>query len=201
MRSATPWQIWIDTGGTFTDCIARDPEGELRRCKVLSSGALRDRVEAVEDDGLRLSGASSLPNAFLTGVYLFPLGEANGVTIQEHDPSTGIVRLAGPVPDVFQVGTPVELRAGEEAPLLAARLITGTPFGGSLPPVAMRLATTRGTNALLERRGSRMAHFITAGFDDLLRIGGQQRPDLFALHIEKAEPLPERYWPRQEETR
>ena len=46
------WQIWIDTGGTFTDCIARDPAGELRRCKVLSSGALRDRVEAVEDDAV-----------------------------------------------------------------------------------------------------------------------------------------------------
>ena len=36
-----------------------------------------------------------------------------------------------------------------------------------------------------------MAHFITEGFEDLLMIGGQQRPDLFALHIEKADPLPE----------
>jgi len=191
MTSVGAWQIWIDTGGTFTDCIARDPGGELRRCKVLSSGALRDRVEAVEDDGLRLSGASSLPNAFLTGVKLFPLGELNGVTIRQHDASTGLVRLDGPVPESLREGSPVELRAGEEAPLLAARLITGTPYGGSLPPVALRLATTRGTNALLERRGSRMVHFITAGFEDLLRIGGQQRPDLFALHIEKAEPLPE----------
>ena len=103
----------------------------------------------------------------------------------------GMVRLAGPVPEDLHSGSPVELRSGEEAPLLAARLITGTPFGGSLPPVAMRLATTRGTNALLERRGAPMAHFITAGFEDLLDIGGQQRPDLFALHIEKAEPLPE----------
>jgi 5-oxoprolinase (ATP-hydrolysing) len=187
----TPWQIWIDTGGTFTDCIARDPAGELRRCKVLSSGALRDRVEAVEDDGLQLRGASSLPEGFLAGVELSLLGESKGVTIQEHDASTGIVRLTGPVPEVFQPGTPVELRSGKEAPMLAARLITGTPFGASLPPVAMRLATTRGTNALLTRRGARTAHFITAGFEDLLDIGGQQRPDLFALHIEKAEPLPE----------
>ena len=29
-----------------------------------------------------------------------------------------------------------------------------------------------------------MAHFITSGFEDLLHIGGQQRPDLFALNIE-----------------
>ncbi len=191
MKSATAWQIWIDTGGTFTDCIARDPAGELRRCKVLSSGALRDRVEAVEEDGLRLRGGSLLPDKFLTGVELFPLGQASSVTILEHDASTGLVRLAGPAPEALQPGSPVELRSGEEAPLLAARLITGTPFGGSLPPVAMRLATTRGTNALLERRGAPMAHFITAGFEDLLEIGGQQRPDLFALHIEKAVPLPE----------
>ncbi len=27
-----PWQIWIDTGGTFTDCIALDPDGETRTC-------------------------------------------------------------------------------------------------------------------------------------------------------------------------
>jgi 5-oxoprolinase (ATP-hydrolysing) len=119
------------------------------------------------------------------------LGEANGVTIRRHDASSGIVRLTGPVPESLQPGSPVELSAGEEAPLLAARLITGTSFGSSLPPVAMRLATTRGTNALLTRRGARMAHFITAGFEDLLDIGGQQRPDLFALHIEKAAPLPE----------
>jgi 5-oxoprolinase (ATP-hydrolysing) len=191
VRSVAPWQIWIDTGGTFTDCIARDPAGELRRCKVLSSGALRDRVEAVDDGAIRLSGGSTFPDGFVTGMELFPLGEENGVTIEEHEASTGIVRLAGPVPEVFQPGSPVEIRAGEEAPLLAARLISGTPLGGSLPPVEMRLATTRGTNALLTRRGARMVHFITAGFEDLLDIGGQQRPDLFALHIEKAEPLPE----------
>jgi len=55
----------------------------------------------------------------------------------------------------------------------------------------MRLATTRGTNALLERRGARTAHFITAGFEDLLLIGDQSRPDLFALDIRRPEPLPE----------
>jgi len=191
MKSEKPWQIWIDTGGTFTDCIARDPAGELRRCKVLSSGALRDRVEAVEDDRLRLIGGSSLPDGFLTGMELYLLGEKSGVKILDHDATRGMVLLAGPASEDMQPGAPVELRSGEEAPLLAARLITGTPIGGSLPPIAMRLATTRGTNALLERRGAPVAHFITAGFEDLLEIGGQQRPDLFALHIKKAEPLPE----------
>ena len=191
MKPQTPWRLWIDTGGTFTDCIAVDPEGGVHRCKVLSSGALRDRVTTVKGDRLRLSGGSAVPDGFLTGMELSLLGEESGVEIFEHDANRGMVRLAGPVPEGFAPGAPVELRSGEEAPLLAARLITGTPLGDSLPPVAMRLATTRGTNALLERGGARMAHFISAGFEDLLMIGGQQRPDLFALHIEKHEPLPE----------
>ncbi len=192
MNRKRPWHIWIDTGGTFTDCIARDPSGELHRCKVLSSGALRDRVEGTEDDRLRLSGAAALPDAFLTGMGLVLLGDDRSFEILEHDASSGLIRLAGVPPGFARPGTPVELRSGEEAPLLAARMVTGTPYGASLPPVAMRLATTRGTNALLTRQGARMAHFITAGFEDLLRIGGQQRPELFALLIEKPEPLPER---------
>ena len=57
------WQIWIDTGGTFTDCIAIDPEGRTRVCKVLSSGALRDRVEEVDIDGrVHLRGGAGLPD-------------------------------------------------------------------------------------------------------------------------------------------
>ncbi|MCG8555850.1 MAG: hydantoinase B/oxoprolinase family protein [Proteobacteria bacterium] len=31
------WRIWIDRGGTFTDCIGLGPEGTLRAVKVLSS--------------------------------------------------------------------------------------------------------------------------------------------------------------------
>ena len=38
------WNIWIDTGGTFTDCLARDPSGLLHRAKVLSTGAMRGRI-------------------------------------------------------------------------------------------------------------------------------------------------------------
>ncbi len=32
------WDFWIDRGGTFTDVVARDPEGRLRRAKLLSEG-------------------------------------------------------------------------------------------------------------------------------------------------------------------
>ena len=32
----TQWQFWIDRGGTFTDIVARTPDGALRSAKLLS---------------------------------------------------------------------------------------------------------------------------------------------------------------------
>jgi N-methylhydantoinase A len=49
--------------------------------------------------------------------------------------------------------------------------------------------TTVGTNALLERRGGRVALVTTAGFEDVLEIGRQARPRLYDLFVKKAEPL------------
>src|SRR5689334_10750604 len=45
------------------------------------------------------------------------------------------------------------------------------------------MGTTVATNALLERKGERVALAITRGFGDALRIGYQARPDIFARHI------------------
>ncbi len=45
--------------------------------------------------------------------------------------------------------------------------------------------TTRGTNAFLERQGARVALLTTAGFEDVLYIGRQTRPELFNLMVEK----------------
>jgi 5-oxoprolinase (ATP-hydrolysing) len=49
---------------------------------------------------------------------------------------------------------------------------------------AVRMGTTVATNALLERRGERVALLTTCGFADALRIGYQARPDIFARHIQ-----------------
>ena len=49
----------------------------------------------------------------------------------------------------------------------------------------IRMGTTVATNALLERKGARMALVTTRGFGDILRIGFQERPELFDLKIEK----------------
>lgn len=45
----------------------------------------------------------------------------------------------------------------------------------------IRMGTTVATNALLERKGERMALVINEGFKDLLHIGNQARPKIFDL--------------------
>jgi 5-oxoprolinase (ATP-hydrolysing) len=109
------WQFWIDRGGTFTDCLGRDPAtGDVRAVKVLSS----DRA-----------------------------------------PLEGIRRLLGIAEDAV------------------------------IPPCEVRMGTTLATNALLERRGMPCALVVTRGFGELLAIGDQSRPELFALDIVKPPPL------------
>ena len=78
--------------------------------------------------------------------------------------------------------------ASEAVRRLMARY--GSPGGD--PIAELRVGTTVATNALLERKGDRLALAITAGFKDALRIGSQARPDIFARHIVLPEQLPER---------
>ncbi|KAL6260479.1 hypothetical protein P5V15_008004 [Pogonomyrmex californicus] len=47
----------------------------------------------------------------------------------------------------------------------------------------IRMGTTVATNALLERKGAKMALLINEGFVDLLYIGNQSRPNIFDLEI------------------
>jgi len=63
--------------------------------------------------------------------------------------------------------------------------------GNAVDSAAVELVcgTTVGTNALLERRGGRVALVTTAGFEDVLEIGRQARPRLYDLFVKKSEPL------------
>ncbi|HSM86050.1 MAG TPA: hydantoinase/oxoprolinase family protein, partial [Candidatus Limnocylindrales bacterium] len=49
--------------------------------------------------------------------------------------------------------------------------------------------TTVGTNTLLQRRGARVAFVTTAGFEDSIEIGRQNRPRLYDFFFEKDPPL------------
>ncbi len=115
--SHSRWQFWIDRGGTFTDVVARAPDGQVRTAKLLS-----------EDPTRR-----------------------------------------------------------EDAAIAAIRQLTGIATG-DLPPVEVRMGTTVATNALLERKGEPTVLAITRGFGDALRIGTQDRPELFVRQIRLSEP-------------
>ncbi len=116
------WEFWVDRGGTFTDVVARDPEGRIQILKLLSDN-----------------------------------------------------------PDHYA-----------DAPLHAIRQLMGIDTDTPLPNDAIhsvKMGTTLATNALLERKGARVGLLVTKGFADLLEIGYQDRPDIFALRIEKPETL------------
>lgn len=49
--------------------------------------------------------------------------------------------------------------------------------------------TTVATNALLERKGARTALITTAGFEDVIEIGRQARPEIYNLAVERPTPL------------
>lgn len=73
-----------------------------------------------------------------------------------------------------------------DAPVQGIREILDIPPGHPLPIAeieVIKMGTTVATNALLERKGDRTILLITKGFGDALRIGYQNRPQIFARHI------------------
>jgi len=60
-----------------------------------------------------------------------------------------------------------------------------------LDPATVTLihGTTVATNALLERKGARLFLVTNAGFEDVLRIGRQNRADLYDLRVSRPEPM------------
>lgn len=110
------WEFCIDRGGTFTDVVARRPDGTLATAKLLSEN----------------------PQHYA-------------------DPALAGIRMLLNVPS--------------HEPIPVERIAT------------VKMGTTVGTNALLERTGEPTVLVITRGFRDALRIAYQNRPRLFDRHI------------------
>ncbi len=192
-------QVWCDVGGTFTDCFLVRPNGQRLYTKVLSSGivkgiAERWLTETTFVDRTRRSD----PAGFWIGAEVRWLNASGTVVATsrcvEFDPVEGTVtinRLQGEDRFLSDSANRVryELACGLEAPVLATRWLLGCSLSESLPALEVRLGTTRGTNALLTRNGEPCALVTTKGFADLVRIGYQERPDLFALAVRKRSPL------------
>ncbi len=183
------WQFWIDVGGTFTDCVAVSPAGKQSIIKVLSSGSTKGVIR----DGDGLSAATTLtgsPPDFYRGYrcsFVDAGGQPTFATTVTASQSDGRFTFADELPS--SALSRFELTSGEEAPIVAIRVALGLRIDQPIPPVSVRLGTTRGTNALLTRRGAKTGFITTRGFKDVLRIANQDRPHLFDLDIQKPEPL------------
>jgi 5-oxoprolinase (ATP-hydrolysing) len=116
------WQFWMDRGGTFTDIVAKKPDGSLVTHKLLSENPTHYKDAAIQ----------------------------------------GIRELLG-------------LSADEALPI---EMIDEVKMG-----------TTVATNALLERKGEPTLLVTSYGLGDVLKIGYQTRPDIFALDIILPEQL------------
>jgi len=86
--------------------------------------------------------------------------------------------------------------SSDDAPVEVVQAVlreaSGWQPGRPLPACSVKLGTTVATNALLERRGVRTLLVTNEGLGDVLAIGTQERPELFALAIRKTPPLHER---------
>ena len=186
------WQFWIDVGGTFTDCFARRPDGSLVRHKLLSSGVTKgERAAGSTPRRSSIRYAPRIPRGFWSGYRcVYWAGRRSGRRVDGHDRTraTELCRWRAHCPPPSP-GQAYELARGEEAPVVAIRYFSGLPLTAEIPHVVVRLGTTRGTNALITRRGAGPPSSRRAGFGDILSIGYQNRPKLFDLAIKKRLPL------------
>ncbi|MBL7873192.1 MAG: hydantoinase B/oxoprolinase family protein [Cyclobacteriaceae bacterium] len=184
------WTIWLDTGGTFTDCIAHTPTNTVKRLKILSSGVLKGKVIREKNSQVLVQLHWPVSRDIFKGFsIIFFDTKRIKAHIEKVDLVKSIIYIKEPIKHSIEAGTTFEISSEEEVPVFAARLLTETSFNQSFPTIEMKLGSTRGTNALLERKGAATAMLITKGFKDLLRINTQQRNDLFALQIIKVLPL------------
>ncbi|HEV3138705.1 MAG TPA: hydantoinase/oxoprolinase family protein, partial [Pirellulales bacterium] len=184
----------FDVGGTFTDSFARRPDGRVTHAKVLSSGLIQGAIGPGSSRSQIVDPArASDPPGFWVGYQLRLLDPAGQTVatavVAAFDAQKCILQLSQPLSSDPLPGRGYQLSSGAEAPLLAIRYLLGLPLDQAIPPISVRLGTTRGTNALITRRGARTALVTTCGFGDILHIGYQNRPRLFELAIKKPQPL------------
>ena len=181
------WQFKVDVGGTFTDYLAVNPDGDVRSGKILSSACLRSNFLRISKDELQDDSLASFKEGFFNGFKARVFSENQVLDFEVISYRAGLFKLKGenklPEQGKFEIFT------GEEAPVLVIRLETETALEDEFPNVQLNLGTTRGTNALLERKGAKVGLICNAGFKDLWDIGTQARSKLFDLDIQKPDSL------------
>src|SRR3954451_22529300 len=88
-----PWEFWIDRGGTFTDIVARRPDGGLAARKLLSENpeAYRDAAVAGIRQILKLEPGQEIPPASIGSVRLGTTVATNALLERKGEPTVLII--------------------------------------------------------------------------------------------------------------
>ncbi|MFO7893469.1 MAG: hydantoinase/oxoprolinase family protein [Longimicrobiales bacterium] len=169
--------IAVDTGGTFTDVVAV-VDGRLSVLKVPSTPD--DPARAVLAGISSVLGGTDSPSTPRPGLGDGP-GEA-GVAPED----AGSSAEAG-------LGD-WEMAQDETRPPVPQSPSSPTSPGraGSQPRFVLVHGSTVATNTLLERTGARVGLVTNRGFEDVIEIGRQNRPQLYAIVGHRPPPLVER---------
>ncbi|HVO47003.1 MAG TPA: hydantoinase B/oxoprolinase family protein [Steroidobacteraceae bacterium] len=117
---------------------------------------------------------------FTDVVGLSPAGELHVRKVLSSSPAT----QGGGTDPGIRGARDILAAAGHSADDPSGHGTPGTPATPGSPLIqTVKVGTTVATNALLERKGEPVVLVTTAGFADALRIGYQNRPDIFARHI------------------
>lgn len=81
----TGWQFWIDRGGTFTDIVARLPDGQIRTAKLLSQDARYD--DAVVEGITRMTAAAGATIADVDMVRMGTTVATNALLERKGEPT------------------------------------------------------------------------------------------------------------------
>ncbi|MEZ5185738.1 MAG: hydantoinase B/oxoprolinase family protein [Candidatus Nanopelagicales bacterium] len=99
----TGWRFWIDRGGTFTDVVAADPDGDTHVCKLLSEAP--DAYDDAAIEGIRrLLGVAdgSIPVGTIASVTMGTTVATNAL-LERHGDATALVITRG-FADALRIG-------------------------------------------------------------------------------------------------
>src|SRR6516165_8219576 len=116
------WQFWIDRGGTFTDVVARDPDGRLQTLKLLSEnpGRYRDAAIAGIKTVLGIPLDAPIPSAVVEAVKMGTTVATNALLERKGERTLLVVNRG--FADVLRIGNQARPRLFDLAITLPSML-------------------------------------------------------------------------------